>query len=341
MRFHFMRTSTVLNYVMELQKNKLCVIYHIYQRKINKPLIILYPLLNFLWPGAVHELRPGKSPGLDCLSLEFYRVFWDLIGEDLYAVFLESFNQGKLPLSCWRAVVTLILKKGDLGFQKNWRPVLLICVDLKMLSKTITNRLKKYVTNVTHEDQSFCVPKCSIFNNLFLVRDMITVAQRHKLDIGFLSLDQEKAFDRVDHHCLFKTLEAFGFGTHFISLVKLLYNDIYSMLRINGSLTRPFPLTKGIRQGCPLSGLLYFISNEPLLAMLRKQLCGFGVSGFSEVAQWHFSTVWYGMVRFSTVDFWGVFHWVQYLVPGSFFSTTSAEVPSDPYRYQNVMCKLC
>ncbi len=249
MRFHFMRTSTVLNYVMELQKNKLCVIYHIYQRKINKPLIILYPLLNFLWPGAVHELRPGKSPGLDCLSLEFYRVFWDLIGEDLYAVFLESFNQGKLPLSCWRAVVTLILKKGDLGFLKNWRPVLLICVDLKMLSKTITNRLKKYVTNVTHEDQSFCVPKCSIFNNLFLVTDMITVAQRHKLDIGFLSLDQEKAFDRVDHHCLFKTLEAFGFGTHFISLVKLLYNDIYSMLRINGSLTRPFPLTKGIRQG--------------------------------------------------------------------------------------------
>ncbi len=160
---------------------------------------------------------------------------------------------------------------------------------------------------------------------------MITVAQRHKLDIGFLSLDQEKAFDRVDHHCLFKTLEAFGFGTHFISLVKLLYNDIYSMLRINGSLTRPFPLTKGIRQGCPLSGLLYSISNEPLLAMLRKQLCGFGVPGFSEVAQWHFSTVWYGTVRFSTVDFWGV----------SYRSVPLTVTVHVPYHYQNVMCKLC
>ncbi len=70
---------------------------------------------------AVQELNPGKSPGLDGLSAEFYRVFWNLIGEDL-AVFLESFNQGKLPLSCRRAVLTLIPKKGDLGFLKNWRP---------------------------------------------------------------------------------------------------------------------------------------------------------------------------------------------------------------------------
>jgi len=92
---------------------------------------------------AVQELSPGKSPGLDGLSSEFYRGCWNLIGEDLYAVFLESFNRGKLPLSCWRAIITLIPKKGDLGFLKNWRPVSLICVDFKTLSKTLTNRLKK------------------------------------------------------------------------------------------------------------------------------------------------------------------------------------------------------
>ncbi len=47
------------------------------------------------------------------------------------------------------------------------------------------------------------------------------------------------------------------------------------------------------------------------------------------------------MVRHGTVHFWVFFHWVQYLVPGHFFSTTSAEVPSEPYHYQNVKCKLC
>ncbi len=47
-----------------------------------------------------------------------------------------------------------------------------------------------------------------------------------------------------------------------------------------------------------------------------------------------FSTAWYGMVHFVTAHFWGVFNWVQYLVPGTFFNTTSAEVPSKLYRYQ-------
>jgi len=65
----------------------------------------------------------------------------------------------------------------------------------------------------------------------FLIRDLISIGKRDALDIGFLSLDQEKAFDRVDHEYLFKTLEAFGFGSNFVSLIKFLYNNIYSMLR--------------------------------------------------------------------------------------------------------------
>jgi len=157
-----------------------------------------------------------------------------------------------LPLSCRRAMLTLIPKKGDLGCLKNWRPVSLLCVDFKILSKTLTNRLKQHMATIIHVDQTFCIPKRSIFDNLFLVRDIITISKRNKLDIGLLSLDQEKAFYRVDHQYLFKTLEAFGFGPYFVSCIKLLYSDIHSMLKINGSLTRSFSVTRGIRQGCPL-----------------------------------------------------------------------------------------
>jgi len=108
----------------------------------------------------------------------------------------------------------------------------------------------------------------------FLIRDLISFAKIQNSDIGFVSLDQEKAFDRVDHGFLVKCLEAFGFGPSIIAYIKLLYTDTYSMLKINGTVTRPFRVSRGIRQGCGLSGILYAIAIEPFLVALRNKLCG-------------------------------------------------------------------
>lgn len=101
---------------------------------------------------AVQELNPGKSPGLDGLSAEFYKALWNLIGQDFYDVLVESIEKETLPLSCRRAVLTLIPKKGDLGCLKNWRPVSLLCVDLKIFSKALTNRLKNCIETVIHNN---------------------------------------------------------------------------------------------------------------------------------------------------------------------------------------------
>ena len=226
---------------------------------------------------SVQAQSEGRSPGLDGLPAEFYKAFWHLIGEDLHSVFLECIDSGLLPLSCRRAVVTLLPKKGDLGALKNWRPVSLLGVDYKILSKALTNRLKKCLATVIHNDQSYCIPERSIFDNLFLIRDLLSYVKELNLNMGLISLDQEKAFDRVDHAFLFRTLEAFGFGPVFTSYIKLLYTDVHSLLKINGSLTRPFPVSRGIRQGCGLSGLLYNLAIEPLLVAFRERLSGLSV----------------------------------------------------------------
>lgn len=68
----------------------------------------------------------------------------------------------------------------------------------------------------------------------------------HRLNVGLISLDQEKVFDRVDHPFIFRTPEAFGFRPYFMACIKLLYTDVYSMLKINGTLTRPFIVSRGI-----------------------------------------------------------------------------------------------
>lgn len=116
---------------------------------------------------AVKELSSGKAPGLDGLNAEFYKYFWPVIGKDLFAVFMESFRRGTLPLSLRRAVVTLLPKKGDLEDIRCWRPVSLLGVDYKIFSKSLNNRVKLYISSVIHPDQSYCIPGRTIFDNLF------------------------------------------------------------------------------------------------------------------------------------------------------------------------------
>ena len=67
-------------------------------------------------------------------------------------------------------------------------------------------------------------------------------------------------------------MRAMGFGPRFISYLEILYRDAQGLVKVGGSLTSPFSFEKGIRQGCPLSGLLYSIAIEPLINILRQKL---------------------------------------------------------------------
>lgn len=80
--------------------------------------------------------------------------------------------------------------------------------------------------------------------------------------MGLFSIDQEKAFDRVDDNSLFKTFEAFRFGETFISCMRLLYAGASGLLKVGGGLSPPVPLYRGVRQGR--------YSHEPLLLQLRQ-----------------------------------------------------------------------
>ncbi|KAJ3586500.1 hypothetical protein NHX12_012898, partial [Muraenolepis orangiensis] len=72
--------------------------------------------------GAVNQMASGRAPGIDGLSGEFLKHFWGVLGADLRGVFAECFRTGSLPVSCRRAVLSLLPKKGDLALLKNWRP---------------------------------------------------------------------------------------------------------------------------------------------------------------------------------------------------------------------------
>ncbi|KAI3360398.1 hypothetical protein L3Q82_002308 [Scortum barcoo] len=107
--------------------------------------------------AALMSLKSGKAPGIDGLPVDFYKSFWSVLGEDLLEVFNDCLERGRLPLSCRRAVITLLPKKGDLQELKNWRPVSLLCTDYKIMSKVLASRLREVMASIIHPDQTYCV----------------------------------------------------------------------------------------------------------------------------------------------------------------------------------------
>ena len=108
--------------------------------------------------------------------------------------------------------------------------------------------------------------------NVRVLLDVACYADQNNIGGAILSLDQEKAFDRMEISFLMKVLERMGFGPSFRNWIGLLYTDVHSAVSVNGFLMEFFPVTMGVRQGCPLSPLLYILVMESLASAVRADI---------------------------------------------------------------------
>ena len=116
----------------------------------------------------------GKSPGSDGLTTEFYLHFWSSLGALLLRVAGQCSLDGELAESMKESITRLIFKKrGDVKPLKNWRPISLLNVDYKIISKAITIRLSKVIESIAYSDQTCSVPGRTIFSNVSLLRDIL------------------------------------------------------------------------------------------------------------------------------------------------------------------------
>lgn len=162
-------------------------------------------------------MENNKTPGLDGLPKEFYVTFWDQLKDPLLEVYKESFSTGTLPPSLQEGSIPLLFKKGQKEDLKNWRPLTLLGVDAKILSKALFFRVQPIVDTVVHIDQTCCVPGRSMSDSLALVRDSYLYCQDRNLPLCILGLDLKKAFDSVSHHYLKAVLTHLNFGQVFKS----------------------------------------------------------------------------------------------------------------------------
>ena len=220
---------------------------------------------------AVNSLQNNKSPGPDGFPVEYYKVFLNKLAHPLTNMIIESLANEQLPSSLEMATIILLPKPGK-NKQKcdSYRPLSLLNADYKILAKLIANRLEKVIPKLIHADQTGFVKGRQGSDNVRRLFHIIDAAQKQEDPMLILSMDAFKAFDRIEPIFLFETLEAMNFGNTFIKCIKTIFNAPKARILTNGVLSDPISLSRGCRQGCPASPLLFNLAIEPLACAIRS-----------------------------------------------------------------------
>ena len=226
---------------------------------------------------ALKKSSKNKTPGSDGIPVEFYQKYQKILLPHLLKVAIKSQELKLMPESQREAIITLLFKAGEKDLLKNYRPISLCNSDYKLITKAFSMRLQKVLPDIISENQTAGIPNRTIFNNLWLLRDMFDYSFE-KNEINYLfSLDMTKAFDFVNHEFMYKVLRKFGFGDKFLRQIETFYTHVISRVQNNGYLSPNIDITRGVRQGCPLSFFIYIITAEILSISIRndKEIKGF------------------------------------------------------------------
>ena len=230
---------------------------------------------------------PNTAPGPDGIPYAFWkrliriltglqdsdsppRTFWDVFSKLTKDIAMRGSSRAGFK----DANISLFYKKGDPTLVSNYRPISSMNTDCKMYTNLVNARLAPWAVSKLHPDQKGFVPGRLMNEHTRLASEVAHLCDATGT-LGFIvGLDQAKAYDRVDQLWLIKVLSAFGLPANLILLISDITDGCRSCVRINSGYSPYFSLKRGVRQGDPLSCLLFNFSIEPLAIKLREQVLG-------------------------------------------------------------------
>ncbi|XP_019263741.1 PREDICTED: uncharacterized protein LOC109241454 [Nicotiana attenuata] len=212
---------------------------------------------------ALWEIAGDKAPGPDGYVSQFFKDCWEIIREDLEAGVMEFFKIGKL-LKAWNStVLTLVPKSDHAESVVDYRRIACCNTIYKVISKMLTNRLKTVLPSIISPNQSAFVAGRTIAQNILICHDLVRLYNRKQTTSSCLiKIDLRKPYDKVEWEFVAEMIHALEFPQQFIKWTMTCITTVQYEIAINGGLYGNIKGEMGLRQGDPISPLIFVLCME-------------------------------------------------------------------------------
>jgi hypothetical protein len=225
-----------------------------------------------IW-STIRALPGEKSPGPDGYTAEFYKTAWPVIKEDVLACFNALYRGSCGQLHRLNAaLITLLPKKPDAAKPGDYRLISLIHSFAKLIAKLLANSLAPHLDQLIDVNQSAFIKKRSIHDNFKFVEQAARILHRKRKAALLLKLDISKAFDTVAWPFLLQLLQVMGFGPKWRDWISALLSTASTKVLLNGNPGRLIHNARGLRQGDPLSPMLFIMLMEVLHRLFKAAI---------------------------------------------------------------------
>lgn len=216
----------------------------------------------------------NSAPGKDKVEYRHLRMV-DPECRIITLIFNNCMDAKKIPTSWKQSTTILIYKKGSSEDPSNFRPIALMSCIYKLFTSILASRVSNaaILQGLVLPEQKSAKPAEGCHEHSFTLQSIVADCKRNQKNGFFVWLDLRNAFGSVSHDLIYRTLHHMGFPEPLVDLIKDIYTDSTTIIRTGKEQsTDPIEVNAGVKQGCPISPVLFNLATEILIRVVKKQM---------------------------------------------------------------------